>query len=99
MITLLMAIQKVRDYFEEAKSRDPYDNDIVILEEETIEFEYGWVFFYQSREFVETGDIFSALGGNAPIIVNKNDGSLHITGTALPVEKYIEDYIASMDKR
>jgi hypothetical protein len=32
-------------------------------------------------------------GGNAPIIIDKNDGSIHITGTALPVEKYIRDYM------
>jgi hypothetical protein len=30
--------------------------------------------------------------GNAPIIVDKNDGSLHGTGTARPVEEYIQEF-------
>lgn len=58
----------------------------------TIEFEYGWVFFYQTKEYMGTGDIMEMLGGNAPIIINKYDGSLSVTGTAHPIEKYLSDY-------
>lgn len=28
----------------------------VIIEDETIERKYGWFFFYQSREYMETGN-------------------------------------------
>jgi len=34
------------------------------------------------------------VAGNAPIIVNRFDGSLHFTGTARPTEEYIRDYEA-----
>lgn len=69
------------------------------LEEETMEFEFGWVFFYQTKEFIETKNILHALGGNAPIIINKHDGGMHFTGTAYPVEKYIADYMEEFRKK
>jgi hypothetical protein len=67
--------------------------DLALLTEHTIEFELGWVFFYQSRKYIESGDYRDMLGGNAPFIVNKNDGSIHVTGTSYRIEKYIEDYL------
>ena len=68
------------------------DSHPVILDEATIEREFGWVFFYDSSRHVETGMISDAIAGNAPIIVNKHDGTLHFTGTASPISYYIEDY-------
>ena len=64
----------------------------VIVDEHTIERDFGWVFFYQSREYLETQDYGCMLGGNAPIIVDRVDGSVHETGTANPVEDYIREY-------
>ena len=78
---------------EEWVKKESAQYDLVLLHEHTLEFESGWVFFYQTKEYVETGDITQMVGGNAPIIIDKNDGSLHVTGTALPVEKYIRDYM------
>lgn len=54
------------------------------------------VFFYQSAEYIRTRDIFDAVGGNAPLIINKSDGSLHETGTGHSVECYIADYIKNL---
>ncbi len=64
----------------------------VILDEETLERTFGWVFFYQSQEYLTTGDFRLMLGGNAPLIVDREDGSLHVTGTAEPVENYVARY-------
>jgi hypothetical protein len=69
--------------------------ELVVLLQETREFDLGWVFFYQSRKYVESGDYRDMLGGNAPIIVNKYDGSIHVTGTSYSIEKYISDYLVA----
>lgn len=98
MINASIALENVKHYLNSSDGQTQFSYDIVVLEEETMEFELGWVFFYQTKEFVETGDILSALGGNAPIIINKYDGSMHFTGTAYPVEKYIVDYIKEYKK-
>lgn len=65
---------------------------VEIVEHATIEKPWGWVFFYQSSEYLRTKDPSAALAGNTPIIVNKETGELRATGTAWPVEKYIHDY-------
>ena len=70
---------------------------LVLLLENVIEFELGWVFFYQSKEFIDTGNILEMLGGNAPFIVNNRTGDIYVTGTSHPIEKYIADYLKSHD--
>jgi len=65
---------------------------LAIIEDATIADDFGWVFFYQSRAYVDTKDPLRGLVGNAPVIISKSDGSLHVTGTAEPVETYIENF-------
>jgi Immunity protein 35 len=71
--------------------------EIVILDEHTLERPWGWVFFYTTRGWRD-GDIRYAVGGNAPFIVNRFDGTLRVTGTAAPVEHYIELYETELAK-
>jgi hypothetical protein len=66
--------------------------EVVILDEDTIETEFGWVFFWNSKLYQETGEFKHALAGNAPIIVDRQDGSLHETSTAYAIEEIIESY-------
>ena len=57
------------------------EGGVVILTSETIKKTYGWIFFYNSRKYVETGNPLEALGGNGPIVVETN-GRVHQLGTA-----------------
>ena len=75
------------------------DDEIVIQDDHTIERDFGWVFFYNLKRFVETGDHTYALIGNAPIIVDRMDGSLHPTGTGRPIEEYIFEYEKNRTRR
>ena len=36
--------------------------------------------------------INALVGGNAPIIIDKNDGTIHVTGTSINTEFYIDEY-------
>jgi hypothetical protein len=67
-------------------------HELALQEDSTLETEFGWVFFYNSVEFVRTGDMHFALGGNAPFIIDRSSGELTVTGTALPLDHYIEQY-------
>jgi hypothetical protein len=40
-----------------------------ILAGETREVEQGWVFFYNTADYVRTGDPLQALAGNGPVLV------------------------------
>jgi hypothetical protein len=57
------------------------------------EFAEGWVFFYDSRQHQVTGALGDAIGGNAPLIVNRWTGELALTGTGRAVEDYLQEYI------
>ena len=66
--------------------------DFVILDQFTIERPYGWVFFYDSKRHQETGAFEDLVAGNAPILVTKHDGAVHVTGTAHATEHYLDNY-------
>jgi hypothetical protein len=71
---------------------------LAVLDENTIEGKFGWVFFYNSVEFIESGRFSSRLTGNAPIIVDREDGSIHVTGTAFPIEHYIDEFVSGKNQ-
>jgi Immunity protein 35 len=56
------------------------------------EHDFGWVYFYDGSRHVETGNVSDALVGNAPLIVDRVDGKLYLTGTAHPIEHYLDEY-------
>lgn len=66
--------------------------DAVLLDEHTRVEPYGWVYFYQSREHRETGSMRSMLAGNAPLLVLRETGAVHVLGTAHPIEHYLAAY-------
>ena len=66
--------------------------ELALVDNLTIERSFGWVFFYNSREHIETGDFRYALAGNAPIVVTRADGAIHETGTAFPLEHYLKRF-------
>ena len=67
--------------------------ELCLFEQETLEVEFGWVFFYTSKLYRDTGDFKHAIAGNGPVIIDRATGSLHMTGTAHPVEHYIEEFL------
>jgi len=56
---------------------------------------YGWVFYYNSIDY-DPNDISTHLAGNAPIIIDRIDGELRVTGTGYPTEHYIKEYEATL---
>ena len=65
---------------------------VIIVENRTIEKAYGWVFFYESKKYMDTKIFRHRLAGNGPAIVNKLTGAIEFCGTSHPVQKSIEDY-------
>ena len=66
--------------------------ELQIISELTQEERFGWVFYYDAKKYIETGNPKFAIGGNAPIIIDAQTGNIEETGTAHPVEYYIELY-------
>ena len=90
MIDKNAARKLVEDYIN--SSYQVEGDSLVILDEETLEKDYGWIFFYTSRRYLETNLISHMLAGNGPVIVEKENGALTQLSTALPLEESIRDY-------
>ncbi|MFB6455594.1 YrhB domain-containing protein [Chitinophaga sp. Hz27] len=89
---------KIADnYLVELKQNSRYE--LAWLFDTPKEFEYGWVFFYQSKKFVETRNPMYGLGGNGPIIINKFDGSVRKLRSARNSAYYIDQYIKEIKEQ
>ena len=66
--------------------------ELAVLDDRTIETDFGWVFFWNSKRYLETDEFQYALAGNGPLIVDRRDGSIHETSTAEPIEEIMENY-------
>lgn len=75
------------------------DLDFVIKDDESIETPFGWIFCYDSRMFVETGELIYALAGNAPIIFDNRDESIHITGSSRGIDFYVGEHLKNYKPR
>lgn len=58
---------------------------------DVIDLPEAWVLYYQSRAYVESGNISDALAGNGPCVISKKTGRCIVLGTALPLEAQIDD--------
>jgi len=70
---------------------DPTDGPVVQWDA-TVELNFGWVVYWNSRRFLEAGDIRHALHGNTPLLVDRRDGMVHPIGTGTPLEQAIRGF-------
>ena len=71
------------------------DNPVVIIDEQTVEKSFGYIFCYDSKRYVETGQREYAYYGNIPLVV-EHDGrvfDMMYTGG-----KGLENSIANYEK-
>ena len=66
--------------------------DLTIDDRDTIERPFGWVFFYNSRKFIETGLERYLILGPGPVIVDRNSGAIKFFGSETSDEEAIEEY-------
>ena len=80
---------------ERLSSFDPRgDVRVVVMPDETIEKETYFVVFWQSEDYLRSGDFMDMIAGNAPYILDKATSDLYSTGTAEPTEYYMAEYEA-----
>jgi hypothetical protein len=92
MLTIEEATERVQKYLDEVFSHKVVAGDKNLVIMAIREYDFGWVFSYNSRTYAQTGDGREKLYGTGRIIIDKRNGSLHLTGTGEPLEYYIENY-------
>src|SRR3569833_1250647 len=92
----MVSFNKARE-LAEAWVRVIMNGEAELIRQATLSKPYGWVFFYQSSEFVrDSTNTLAALAGNAPIVVDRINGEIRVLGTARPVEWYLSEYERSL---
>lgn len=64
----------------------------VVVEGSTIEKPWGWIFFYQSKKYLETGSFADRLAGNGPVFVNKQTGDVDFFGSVPSLDVILAEY-------
>jgi hypothetical protein len=88
MTTIQEARAKVEQLLEGLSAR--VGIELAIDDSATRQEQWCWVFFYNSRAYLETGSFSHALTGNGPIVVEKDTGAIHELATARPVDEQLE---------
>ena len=91
MVTRKQAVSLVNHYLA-SKWPNHSDGPRVVWEEETEEYSSCWVCYWVLQKYLETRERQYRTGGNYPIIVDKLDGALYLTGF-----RPIEEYVATFD--
>ena len=91
----MLAFEEARKIAENKLNQIPKGGDIgelVILDDAIVEKPYAWIFGYNSKLFIETGDMLNALGGNSPLFISKINGLISTYRSGLSLEKMIAEY-------
>lgn len=90
MITRDEAKQKVTEYVN--FNLQLQDDELVIVDEETIIKDYGWVFFAISKRYLETQNFSDMVIGRGPLLFERQSETIIPFGTVLSAEQYLEQY-------
>jgi len=83
MIDRERAIEKVRETLE---------SDMDVMRDKSIEKDYGWVLFPQTKEFIKTRNILHSAVGSGGVLVLKKSGKLINFGSGYSTEQNLEIY-------
>lgn len=79
---ILLACKRISQLAEAA------GDEFEMLADSTKEVDQGWVFFFNTVDFVRTGNPLFALAGNGPILVTRA-GVIHELPSAIPWEEAV----------
>jgi hypothetical protein len=80
MLTFEQAREKARETIQEL-SRGGHGRECVILDEHVRECVRGWLFPYNTKKFLETGNPLDGMVGNGPVLVDRENGTVHVLPT------------------
>ncbi|MFK7048427.1 hypothetical protein FLACOL_01168 [Flavobacterium columnare] len=69
-----------------------YNKEVLVLKDYVEKRGNGNLYYYNTKEYLLTGDIFKSLTGNAPFLVEKKTGRVVQFSTSTILEKEIEAY-------
>ena len=92
MLTLADARERALSRIRSQSANLPAGGEFELLDDDTLERDWGWVFFFARRRRTESGHAGYEPWSEGPLIVNRFDGSVHRTGGEHPGEYYVTRY-------
>jgi hypothetical protein len=71
---------------------------LALWKEKSREAAAGWLFYWQTRQFLRTGDPSTRLIGGGPILVDREDASVHVLRPTR-VDEQLEAYMKVRQSR
>ncbi len=84
-----LAIDHIKSYQDHRKKEFPTDSLEI---EHSVEFDGGWLFFFNSRLFLETRNIIYRSMGLGPVIIGKENGEIYQAGSGGNEEYWINKF-------
>ena len=66
-------------------------SELLVVDELTQCRRSGWIFFYETRAFLEHGDVALAIGNSGPVVVT-HAGAVHHLDGVRPVDDVLRDF-------
>ncbi len=73
-------------------------DELLIIDELTQCRRSGWIFFYESRTYLETGNPSAAIGKTGPVVVT-HQGEVHPLGGERPADDVLRAFEQSVRRR
>lgn len=67
-------------------------HELELVEADTVETEWGWLFRYAPKRFLETGDMRFMIPGIGPFVVERDSGKTTFLSTSVPPEVALAQY-------
>jgi hypothetical protein len=92
MINLDQARKIASEHIESNYTMEDKRDVISIVDDLIVEKEWGWIFIYQSRRWIDTRDRRYMVLGLCPIVVEKYDGGLYYLDEGTSMEECVHKY-------
>jgi hypothetical protein len=90
MLNLESAKKEIQDHL---NLKYETENDaLVIREDYIVHKEYGWIFSYESKKYLETGEIRYRRVGNFPLLIFKDSGKIYSVDSVKHLEKIVQEH-------
>jgi hypothetical protein len=77
---------------EMSPAADPW----IVMDNLTVERSFGWIFFYNTAQFVNDRNSLHRLAGNGPVFVNRLTEAIEFFGSGSPLESILAAYEQSL---
>jgi hypothetical protein len=90
MISREQAKEKVTEYVNGVYQY--LDDEYVVIDEETITKDYGWLFFLVNKRYLKTQNLSDMLVGLGSVLFEKQSQNIIVFGSGLSGEAHLEQY-------